>query len=209
LAKIFNNDLADCTYGHRFGESDRPAVWPARKTGAIVFFKAVCSMMRYKPAPFVTAVALALALSACARGAIDVTPTAAAEGQQGQPNQPAFSDFQDIPIPAGAQMVTARSLILGVRDAWVGRLVLKTGFNVAAAFNFFKQRTTEFGWQEITSVRSAISILSYTRGERVLTIQIQGRSLGGAEVDLTVSPRGGSTPGRVGGAPRAPVERLR
>ena len=58
-------------------------------------------MMRYKPAPFVTAVALALALSACARGAIDVTPTAAAEGQQGQPNQPAFSDFQDIPIPAG------------------------------------------------------------------------------------------------------------
>lgn len=164
--------------------------------------------MRHNHAPFIAAVALMLALSACSRGAIDVLPTAAAEGQEGQPNQPAFSDFQDIPIPAGAQMVTERSLILGVRDAWVGRLVLETGFNVAAAFNFFKQRTTEFGWQEITSVRSAISILTYTRGERVLTIQIQGRPLGGAEVDLTVSPRGSGAPGG-GGAPQAPVERLR
>jgi len=182
----------------------------ARKPGAIEFSEAECLMMRYNPAPFVTAVALALALAACARGAVDVTPTATAEGQEGQPNQPAFSDFQDIPIPAGAQMVTDRSLILGIRDAWVGRLVLSTGFNVAAAFNFFKQRTTEFGWQEITSVRSAISILTYTRGKRVLTIQIQGRSLGGAEVDLTVSPRGSDAPnGGTSGAPRAPVERLR
>ncbi|MBT4718741.1 MAG: hypothetical protein HOB86_04995 [Rhodospirillaceae bacterium] len=166
-------------------------------------------MMRHNHAPFITAVVLMLALSACSKGGIDVTPTAAAEGQEGQPNQPAFSDFQDIPIPAGAQMDTERSLILGVRDAWVGRLVLKTGFNVAAAFNFFKQRTPEFGWQEITSVRSAISILTYTRAERVLTIQIQGRSLGGAEVDLTVSPRGSNPPAGVSGAPRAPVEQLR
>ena len=168
-------------------------------------------MMRHNQAPFVATALLALALTGCTRGAINVTPTAAAEGREGQSNQPAFSDFQDIPIPAGAQMNTERSLILGVRDAWVGRLVLKTGFNVAAAFNFFKQRTTEFGWQEITSVRSAVSILNYTRGERVLTIQIQGRSLGGTEVDLTVSPRDTSTPGgsNSGGAPRAPVERLR
>jgi hypothetical protein len=163
-------------------------------------------MMRINHAPFVAAVFVAIALSACSRGTIDVTPTAAAEGQEGQPNQPAFSDFQDIPIPAGAQMITDRSLILGVRDAWIGRLVLKTDFNVATAFNFFKLRTTEFGWQEITSVRSAVSILTYTRDDRVLTVQIQDRALGGAEVNLTVSPRGRNSPG---GAPGAPVERLR
>jgi hypothetical protein len=167
-------------------------------------------MMRINHAPFVAAVLAVFALSACTLSAIDVTPTAAAEGQEGQPNQPAFSDFQDIPIPAGAQMITDRSLILGVRDSWVGRLVLNTEFNVAAAFNFFKQRTTEFGWQEITSVRSAVSILTYTRDERVLTVQIQGRPLGGAEVNLTVSPRGGNSPGGAPAArPVAPVERLR
>jgi len=166
--------------------------------------------MRSNHAPFVVAVLLALALTACSRGAINVTPTAAAEGQAGQPNQPAFSDFQNIPIPAGAQMITDRSLILGVRDSWVGRLVLNTDSNVAAAFNFFKQRTTEFGWQEITSVRSAVSILTYTRDERVLTVQIQDRPLGGAEVNLTVSPRGGNSPGGAPASrPYAPVERLR
>ena len=166
-------------------------------------------MMLVSSAPLFAAAILAMALSACTRGAIDVTPTATPEGQAGVPNQPAFSDFRDIPIPAGAQMITDRSLILGVRDAWIGRLVLKTSFNVAAAFNFFKQRTNEFGWQEITSVRSAVSILSYTRGERVLTIQIQDRSLGGAEVDLTVSPRGDNQPGSPMGRPMAPVEQLR
>jgi len=166
-------------------------------------------MMLISSAPLFAAAILAVALSACTRGAIDVTPTATTDDRAGEPNQPAFSNFRDIPIPAGAQMITDRSLILGVRDAWIGRLVLKTNFNVAAAFDFFKQRTKEFGWQEITSVRSAVSILSYTRGERVLTIQIQNRSLGGAEVDLTISPRGNKQPGEPVGQPVAPQEQLR
>ena len=161
-----------------------------------------------KHAPLVATALLAIALSGCSVGSsVDVAPSAAIEGQEGQPNQPAFSDFQDIPIPRGAQMDTDRSLIFGERDAWIGRLVLKTGFNAAATFNFFKQRTAEFGWREIASVRSAVSVLTYTRGNRVLTIQIQRRALGGADVDLTVSPGGGNQPPVIA-APVAPVRRV-
>ena len=149
--------------------------------------------MRINHAPFAIIAVLSFILSACSLDAINFPQTDGAKDQEGQPNQPAFTDFQDIPIPAGAQVITERSLVLGVRDSWIGRLVLKSKLNVIAAFHFFKKRTTEFGWQEITSIRSAISILSYTKGERVLTVQIQNQSWGGAEVSLTVSPRGADT----------------
>mgnify|MGYP001264024396 CR=1 FL=1 len=150
--------------------------------------------MRINLAPFIVAAVLSFILSACSLDAINFPQTDVAKDQEGRPSQPGFTDFQDIPIPAGAQVITERSLVLGVRDAWIGRLVLKSKLNVITAFHFFKKRTTEFGWQEITSVRSAISILSYTKGERVLTVQIQSQSWGGAEVSLTVSPRGTDTP---------------
>ena len=150
--------------------------------------------MRTTHAPFIVTAVLSFSLSACSLDAINFPQTDVGKGQEGQPNQPTFTDFQDIPIPAGAQVITERSLVLGVRDAWIGRLVLKSKLNVIAAFHFFKKRPTEFGWQEITSVRSAVSILSYTKEERVLTVQIQSQSWGGAEVSLTVSPRGTDTP---------------
>ena len=46
-----------------------------------------------------------------------------------------------------------------------------------------------FGWQEITRVRAEVSVLSYTRSGRAATIQIAGTTLGGSEVNFTVSPQ--------------------
>jgi len=156
-------------------------------------------MTGLKRLPLAAAALAVLAIAGCEGGfdlnrGVALPATANVEGDDGKPAQPSFSQFQDIPIPAGAKMNTDRSLILGARDAWIGRLVIVTGFNVVSAFDFFKQRAPEFGWQEVTSVRSAISILTYTRNERVLTIQIQRRRIGGAEIDLTVSPRGQNMP---------------
>ncbi|NQV55385.1 MAG: hypothetical protein HQ503_05960 [Rhodospirillales bacterium] len=159
--------------------------------------------------PIAATLAAGLALTGCASGfglsqSVDLPASASAEGDDGKPAQPSFSQFQDIPIPAGAKMNTDRSLILGARDAWIGRLVIITGFNVASAFDFFKQRASEYGWQEVTSVRSSISVLTYTRSERVLTIQIQSRRIGGSEIDMTVSPRGRSGPPPVQSDPLRP-----
>jgi hypothetical protein len=57
-------------------------------------------------------------------------------------------------------------------------------------FDFFKQRTGEFGWREITSVRSATSVLTYSREQRIMTIQILTRPLLGTRIDITMSPNG-------------------
>jgi len=110
-----------------------------------------------------------------------------------KPGQASFSQFQDVPIPIGAEMNLNRTVILGAPERWIGRLTLETSYNSIKLFNFFKKSTPEFGWQEITSIRSATSVLTYSQTTRVLTIQIIGKTLQGSEVVMTVSPRDQNT----------------
>ena len=110
--------------------------------------------------------------------------TAGAEGERG------FSQFPDIPIPSGATMDLDRSLVLGARDAWIGRLAMHVGGAPGALYDFYSREMARFGWREITSVRSETSVLTYARGERVATVQIRSQALRGVQVDVTVSPRG-------------------
>ncbi len=151
------------------------------------------------------ALSLLAALSACnQQGALQ--PTAKPE----EVNAPSFNQFADIPIPTGAKMDLDRTLLLGSGEGWIGRLVTKNSNNVNEMFNFYKSELPKFGWQELTSVRSAISILTYQRGSRVATVQIQGTTFGGSAVDFTVSPQGGGAdfaPAQRGGGLPAPVTR--
>jgi hypothetical protein len=118
-----------------------------------------------------------------------------------------LAQFSDIPIPANASMNVGRSLILGARDGWIGRLVYTTSHNPQQAFEFYSREMPAFGWQEITRIRSQVNVLSYTRGDRAATIQISSTTLGGTEVDFTISPlargntQGGPQGGTLGGAP--------
>ena len=48
-----------------------------------------------------------------------------------------------------------------------------------------------FGWQEVTSVRAIISVLTYERGPRVATIQILSNKIKGTVVTVTMSPKDG------------------
>lgn len=152
-----------------------------------------------------------------------IVVTACAQDPQagaGKGGQPGFAQFSDVPIPTGADIKMDRSFIFGAHDSWIGRVVLGESHNVGAMYDFYKANTPKYGWEEITSVRSAVSVLTYTRGERVLTVQIEGATLWGSVVGLTVSPRGqpsgvpgsadfgptGGTP-PVGRAPSIPVTR--
>lgn len=149
------------------------------------------------------ALGLSAGLTACAQNfgsnmasAVSMSPSAANTGEDGQPQpvQPSFAQFQDIPIPGGAKMNMDRTLVLGAQEAWIGRLVIDSQVTQANMFDFFKQRTGEFGWREITSVRSATSVLTYQRDQRIMTIQIQTRPLLGTQVDITMSPSGNNQP---------------
>jgi hypothetical protein len=111
------------------------------------------------------------------------------QADPGKRSEPSFSQFPDVPIPSAAEMDVGQTLVLGGGEHWLGRLALKTGNDTNAMFNFYKRKMPERDWQEITSVRSSISVLTFSRGERVATIQIQSRALQGSEVLLTMSPR--------------------
>ena len=108
----------------------------------------------------------------------------------GQKPQIGFAQFPDIPIPAGAKMDTDRSLVLGARDAWIGRLAIKISRSSSSIYDFYSREMVRFGWREITSVRSEVSVLTYQQGNRIATLQIWNASLGGAKIDITVSPKG-------------------
>ncbi|NQU72238.1 MAG: hypothetical protein HQ514_16920 [Rhodospirillales bacterium] len=107
-----------------------------------------------------------------------------------QKPQIGFAQFPDIPIPAGAKMDTDRSLVLGSRNAWIGRLAIRIGRSSSSIYDFYIQEMERFGWREITSVRSEVSVLTYQQTNRIATIQIWNASLGGAKIDITVSPKG-------------------
>lgn len=101
-----------------------------------------------------------------------------------------FSQFSDIPIPAGANMDLERSLVLGDRDRWIGRLVMTVPGDAGRAYDFYAAEMPKFGWIAVTMVRGETSVLTYTHADRVATVQIRGRTISGAAVSLTVSPRG-------------------
>jgi len=149
------------------------------------------------------AAAAALGLGACAQGT-GLAPSAPTMNAQTQAPggstdtppapQKAFNRFPDIPVPTKAEMDTTRTLVFGSGESWYGQLGLDTSHSANTMFDFYKQELAGFGWQEITSVRAQLSVLTYERQGRILSIQIQQGSLSGAYVTLTVSPRGGAAP---------------
>lgn len=144
-----------------------------------------------------TAVLALLALTACGF----TTPITASSRADplGGAGEPSFAQFTDIPVPAGATMDLERSLVLGDRESWIGRIVLSVSDNAGRVYDFYFDEMPKFEWSPVTMVRAGTSVLTYTRGERVATIQIAPRTIGGATVSVTVSPRGRPSP--PGGGP--------
>ena len=117
----------------------------------------------------------------------------------------AFVRFPDMPLPVGVDFDMDRTLIFGADESWFGRLVISSSHSANDMFDFYKQKLPEFGWREITSIRAAISVLTFSRRDRVATIQVQGGTLLGSGVSITVSPQGNQ---RMPGAamPGAPAQ---
>lgn len=137
--------------------------------------------------------ALVLLLPAC--GGPTLTPSARSEKETISPH---FSDFTDIPRPSSANMDLDRTLIFGNADSWVGRLAFSSKLSTIELFDFFKQEMPRFGWEEVTSVRSTVSVLTYKRMDRVAMMQIRSGTIYGSYAELTVSPKGspvGFSPG--------------
>ena len=142
--------------------------------------------MRARFAIFLSA-APVLALAACDSG-LRLAATSAPIAAEGE-SDAAFQPITDVPIPEGARLDSECSLVLGGQDNWTGRLVFNIGESSAEAFARYHQEMPRFGWRLITSVQAETSVLAFSKGARIATIQIEGRTLSGATVAITMSPR--------------------
>ena len=115
-----------------------------------------------------------------------------------------FAGFVDIAVPAGARMDVERSLVLGARDNWIGRLSMNADRSPPASYDFFLREMPKHRWRELTTVRSETGVLTYSRDDRIATIQITKRTFGGSRIDVTVSPRG-RPPASSSSMPSAPA----
>ena len=102
-----------------------------------------------------------------------------------------FTQFNDIPVPAGADLDLEQSLVLGTEEGWIGRLSLDVGYGMSEMYSFYEREMPKFSWEQLTTVRAKISTMTYRRGSRVATITLQPRSgiaSSGTAVDFTVAP---------------------
>lgn len=155
------------------------------------------------------------ALAGCGETTPILSNAGGDDGQAGRKSVSAFSQFPDIPIPSGTKINVEKTLVFGTKP-WYGQLALSSSSNANALFDFYRENLAQYGWQEVTAVRAPTSILTYATAERVLAIAIQSATLSGANVTVTVSPRGQPQPQAApppigqsrGGLAPAPVQRL-
>jgi hypothetical protein len=108
-------------------------------------------------------------------------------GSQG-PQSSTFTQFDDIPIPANADINLSESLILGNEGGWIGRLSIDVGYEMSDMYGFYTEEMPKFSWEQLTTVRSKISTMTYRRGNRVSTITLVPTLTGGTSIDFTVAP---------------------
>jgi hypothetical protein len=126
-------------------------------------------------------------LSACSMPATTI-PTTGDKTLAG--NSPAVANsYADIPISANDQLAVDKSLLLNTGEQWIGRAVLKSKLDTVQAFEYYLSNMPTHGWISITAVQSETSVLTYEKGSRVATIQIERGTLRGSQISVTVSPR--------------------
>ncbi len=100
-----------------------------------------------------------------------------------------FQPLSDIPVPSGSKLDTETSLILGGPEHWVGRAVLKTSLAMDEATVFYQNQMPSFGWELITVSQGKATYMTFTRADRVASMQIEGKAFGGSMVTILMSPR--------------------
>ncbi len=94
----------------------------------------------------------------------------------------------DVPLPPGASIKQQDTLVMGAGNTWMGRIGLTVSGDPQAVFSYFRDNLPAAGWTLTSSSFSKLSLLTFTKGERVATVQMQAASFAGNEVLITVAP---------------------
>ena len=71
-------------------------------------------------------------------------------------------------------------------------MVLRTTLSPVDTYNHFFRTLSGSGWNLITALQGKTSGLTFSRGERVATVMIEGSALSGTLVTILVTPREGA-----------------
>ncbi|MFN5348133.1 MAG: hypothetical protein ACK5A0_01115 [Polaromonas sp.] len=102
----------------------------------------------------------------------------------------------DVPLPPGAVIKQQDTLVMSAASTWLGRISLNVSGEPQAVFTYFKDGMPASGWTLTSSSFSKTSLLTFTKGDRVANIQMQGTSFGGNDVLITVAPAARPAPPR-------------
>jgi len=94
----------------------------------------------------------------------------------------------DVPLPPGAVIKQQDTLVMSTASTWLGRISLSVSGEPQAVFTYFKDGMPASGWTLTSSSFSKTSLLTFTKGERVANIQMQGTGFGSNDVLITVAP---------------------
>ncbi len=94
----------------------------------------------------------------------------------------------DVPLPQGAVIRQQDTLVMGAGASWTGRLSLTVSGEPQTVFAYFRDSMPGAGWTLTSSSFSRLSLLTFTKAERMATVQLQGSNFGGNEVLITVAP---------------------
>lgn len=141
------------------------------------------------------------ATTAAGRAAADRVRNDAAAGarrarsSEDQQTANIFTQFDDVPIPANAALNLEESLILGTEGGWIGRLSLEVDYEMADMYGFYTEEMEKFGWEQLTTVRSKITTMTYRLKNRVSTITLVPVGRAETAVDFTVAPSNAAVTG--------------
>jgi hypothetical protein len=94
----------------------------------------------------------------------------------------------DVPLPQGAVIKQQDSLVMGSGNTWMGRLNMSVAGEPQGVFAWFRDSLPGAGWTLTSSSYSKLSLLTFTKAERVATVQMQAGNFGANEVLITVAP---------------------
>ena len=97
----------------------------------------------------------------------------------------------DMPLPQGAKIVGADSIIIGGGDQWVGRAVIGALQGATDVYAFFQSEYPKAGWTTVSAVKAKTSILVFTKGDRTATIEVSDGPFIGPKtiIVITSSPK--------------------
>ncbi|MDO9277399.1 MAG: hypothetical protein Q7U05_02380 [Polaromonas sp.] len=140
---------------------------------------------------YLTLLCTAFVLLAC--GSVDIRPPSKDGVTAPEPSAAQLAG--DMPIPPGSTVRPQETLVMGTGNRWMGRISLSVPGESQAIYTYYRDGLPSAGWVLTSSSYSKLSFLTFSKAERVATVQIQSASFGGNEVTITVTPA--TKPGNV------------